>query len=212
MKNIIISGTGRAGKSSLARKIKEELNYFVINNDRLVAAFGEAYPQLNIRIGNGEKSIENIAPFLGHFLGMFSSPDGRGLFPYTQGALKENRFVLEGWSFDFEQILPILKMYGIEDLKQNFLLIGLVLNNKTVDELVGDMKKYDTEHDWTYCFSDNELRKLAEDNISYSRNISGYLIKHGFTLYDTSSEREQVFDQIIEDIKSQKGENPCQYP
>ena len=47
MKNIIIAGTGRAGKSTLARKIGEALNYFVINNDRLVATFGEAYPQLN---------------------------------------------------------------------------------------------------------------------------------------------------------------------
>src|SRR5215469_15334712 len=101
MKNIIIAGTGRAGKSTLARKINEELNYFVINNDKLVATFGEAYPQLEIRIGNGVKNNENIAPFLGHFLGMFSSPDGRGLFPYTHGGLKENRFVLEGVHFDF---------------------------------------------------------------------------------------------------------------
>jgi len=202
MKNIIITGTGRAGKSTLARKIKEELNYFVINNDKFVATFGEAYPQLDIRIGNGQKSIENIAPFIGHFLGMFSSPDGRGLFPYTHGDLKDNHFVLEGWSFDFEQISPILKMYGIENLKENFILIGLVLNNKTVDELVSDMKTYDTKHDWTHGFDDNGLIKIAEENISYSKNISDYLVKHGFTIYDTSTDREQVLNQIIADIKS----------
>jgi len=201
MKNIIIAGTGRAGKSTLARKIKEELGYFVINNDKLVATFGEAYPQLNIRIGNGEKSIENIAPFIGHFLGMFSVPDGCGLFPYTQGSLKENCFVLEGWSFDFEQILPILKMYGIEALKENFVLIGLVLNNKTVDELVSDMRKYDTAHDWTHNFDDENLRKIAEDNISYSRHATDYLSKHGFTIYDTSTQRDKVLTSIIHDIK-----------
>jgi len=202
LKNIIISGTGRAGKSTLARRIKEELNYFVINNDKLVATFGEAYPQLNIRIGNGEKSIKNIVPFIGHFLGMFSSPDGQGLFPYTQGALKENCFVLEGWSFDFEEILPILKMYGIEKLTDNFVLIGLVLNEKTADELVSDMRKYDTEHDWTYGFEDdNDLKKIAEEAISYSRYASEYLVKYGFTIYDTSAEREQVFNKIIEDIR-----------
>lgn len=202
MKNIIIAGTGRAGKSTLAKKIKETLNYFVINNDKLVATFGEAYPQLDIWIGNGEKSIENIAPFIGHFLGMFSSQDGCGLFPYTHGALTENPFVLEGWSFDFEQIVPILKMYGIEDLKEKFILIGLVLNNKTPDELVSDMKKYDTKHDWTYGFDDNDLKTLAEENIAYSKHTSEYLTKHGFTLYDTSTKREQVFNEIINDIKS----------
>jgi len=204
MKNIIIAGTGRAGKSTLARKLKEELNCFVINNDKLVAIFGEAYPQLDIRIGNGQKSIENIAPFIGHFLGMFSAPDGCGLFPYTHGALGENRFVLEGWSFDFEQIVPILKMYGIEELQDKFLLIGLVQNEKTVHELVSDMKKYDAKHDWTYGLDDDSLRKIAEDNISYSRFASEYLPEYGFAIYDTSTEREQVLDQIVEDVKQGK--------
>jgi hypothetical protein len=27
-------------------------------------------------------------------------------------------------------------------------------------------------------------------------------VKYGFTIYDTSTEREQVFDKIVEDIKS----------
>lgn len=202
MKNIIIAGTGRAGKSTLARKIKDELNCFVINNDKLVAAFGEAYPQLNIRIGNGEETRKNIAPFIGHFLGMFSSPDGCGLFPYTHGGLKENRFVMEGWSFDFERISSILRMYGIEDMKKNFTLIGLVTNKKTVDELVSDMKKYDTKHDWTYGIDDEtELRKIAEENILFSRRMSEYLPRYGFTVYDTSTERERVFSQIVDNIK-----------
>jgi len=202
LKNIIIAGTGRAGKSTLARKINEELNYFVVNNDKLIAAFGEAYPQLDIRIGwDRDKTTENIAPFLGHFLGMFSSADGRGLFPYTHGSLKENRFILEGAHFDFEKISSILKMYGIEELKDNFLLIGLVTNEKTVDEIVGDMRKYDTEYDWTYNCNDDELREIAEDAISFSRYMSGYLVRYGFTIYDTSKERERVLDKIAEDIK-----------
>ena len=203
MKNIIIAGTGRAGKSTLARKIREELNYFVINNDKLVATFGEAYPQLNIRIGNGEETRKNIAPFLGHFLGMFSSPDGIGLFPYKQGSLTENYFVIEGWSFDVEQIMAILKLYGVEKLNDRFILIGLVQNYKTVDELVNDMKKYDTKDDWTHGFDDVDLQKIAEDNISFSKYSTEYLPKYGFTLYDTSTEREHIFSQIVKDIKSQ---------
>ena len=39
MKNIIIAGPSRAGKSTLARKINEELNYYVISVDKLVAVF-----------------------------------------------------------------------------------------------------------------------------------------------------------------------------
>ncbi|MCL2373312.1 MAG: hypothetical protein FWC78_07900 [Defluviitaleaceae bacterium] len=201
MKNIIISGTGRAGKSTLARKIGEELNYFVINNDRLVAIFSEAFPQLNIRFGCGE-TIKNIAPFIGHFLGMFSSPAGRGLFPCSQGALKQNPFVLEGWAFDFEQILPILNMYGITSLKEHFTLIGLSLNNKTPSQQASDMKKYDNKHDWTYGLNDIERTKLAEENIAYNKTANSYLQNHGFTMYDTSTEREKIFAKIITDIKT----------
>ena len=203
IKNIIIAGPARAGKSTLARKINEELNYFVIGLDKLAAVFGEAYPQLDIRLAwNREKTTDNIAPFLGHFLGIFSSADGRGLLPYSHGAAKGNRFVLEGGYFNFEKISPILKMYGIEELKDSFLLIGLALNKKTVEGFVSDFKKYDRPGDWTYGFSDEDLKKIAEDEMSFSRHMTEHLIKYGFTIYDTSSGREQVLGQIVEDVKS----------
>jgi len=206
LKNIIIAGPPRAGKSTLARKINEELNNFVISLDKLVAAFQGAYPQLNIKLAwNRKKTTDNLAPFLGHFLGLFSSADGRGLLPYSHGAVKGNRFVLEGGYVNFEKISPILKTYGIEELKDNFLLIGLVQNKKTVDEFVSDFKKYDTEDDWTYGFSDDDLRKVSENELSFSRSMSDHLLKYGFTIYDTSAERERVLDQIVEDIKSKLG-------
>lgn len=203
MKKIIIARPSRAGKSTLARLINEEFNHFVISLDKLVATFGEAYPQLDIRLNwDREKTTDNIAPFLGHFLGMFSSTDGRGLLPYSHGAVQENRFVLEGGYFSFEKIFPILKTYGLESIKDHFQLIGLVQNEKTVDEFVSDFKKYDTENDWTYGFSDDDLREISEDAISFSRSMTDLLVKYDFTVYDTSKERERVIDQIIEDIKS----------
>jgi uridine kinase len=47
LKNIIIAGPSRAGKSTLARKINEELNCFVVSLDKLVATFQGAYPFVN---------------------------------------------------------------------------------------------------------------------------------------------------------------------
>jgi len=203
LKNIIIAGSSRAGKSTLARKINAKLGCFIIGVDKLVSAFGAAYPQLDIRLDwDREKTTENIAPFLGHFLGMFSSTDGRGLLPYSHGAVKGNRFVLEGGCFDFERIISILKIYGIKELRDSFSLIGLVQNKKTVDEFISDFRKYDTESDWTYGFEDGDLRDVSEDAISFSRYMSDYLVKYGFTVYDTSVAREQLLDQIVEDIRS----------
>jgi hypothetical protein len=132
---------------------------------------------------------------------MFSSADGRGLLPYSHGAVKENRFVLERAYFNFEKISSILKTYGIEKLQNNFLLIGLVQNKKTVDEFISDFKKYDTADDWTYGFSDDDLREISLDQLSFSQYMFKNLTKYGFTIYDTSTEREQVLNQIVNDIK-----------
>ena len=81
------------------------------------------------------------------------------------------------------------------------MLIGLVQNRKTVDEFVCDFKKYDTENDWTYYLDDDELKEVSEDAVSYNRSMSEHLVKYGFTIYDTSKEREQVLDKIVDDIK-----------
>ncbi len=203
MKNIIVAGWGRAGKTTLARKINEELNYFVISLDKLIATFHGAYPQLNIKFGYGRKMTDNIAPFLGHFLGIFSSSHGVAYELHLRAhAVEGNRFVLEGGNFNFEKISSILKMYGIEKLKDKFILIGLVQNKKTADEFFNDLRKYDTEDDWTYGFDDDELREISEEAVSYNRSMTDNLVKYGFTIYDTSTEREQVFDKIIKDIKS----------
>lgn len=208
MKNIIIAGSSRAGKSTLARIINEELNCFVISVDKLVAVFQGAYPQLDIKLNwNREKTTDNIAPFLGNFLGAFSSSHGVAYeLNLQKHAVKGNRFVLEGGYFNFEKILPILKMYGIEELKDNFILIGLVQNNKTADEFARDFKKHDTEDDWTYGWDDEEYREYAiKDAIPSNLSMTEHLVKYGFVIYDTSKDREQVFDKIVEDIKSKLG-------
>jgi hypothetical protein len=204
MKNIIIVGAGRNGKTTLARKINEELNYFIINLDKLMTVFDRAYPRLNVRIAwDYDKATANVAPFLGHFLGMFSSNHGMAdELNLRKHAVKGNRFVLEGGHFDFEKIMPILEIYGIEVLKDNFILIGLVQNKKTADEFFKDFRKYDTEDEWTYSLNDDELKELIrKDFIPSNKFMTDTLVEYGFTIYDTSSEREKVFDEIIKDIK-----------
>lgn len=206
MKNIIIAGPARNGKTTLSKRINEELNYFVINLDKLMTVFERAYPELDVRIAwDYDKATSNLAPFLGHFLGMFCSDNGMAEnLNLQKHAIKGNRFVLEGGHFDFEKMTPILIMYGIEELKKHFILIGLVQNNKTEDAFFNDLRKYDTEAEWTYDFNDKELRELiSRDFIPSNKIMADHLIKYGFTIYDTSTEREKVFDKILNDIKSQ---------
>ena len=205
MKNIIIVGPSRAGKTTLARKLNEELDYFVISLDKLVAVFQEAYPQVNVKLNwDRKKTTDNLAPFLGHFLGAFSSSQGTVNELNLQAhAIAGNHFVLEGAYFNFEEISSILKKYGIQKLKDHFILIGLVQNEKTPDNFFNDFRKYDTENDWTYSLSDDDLMEISEEAVQFSRSMTDKLAKYGFSIYDTSTDREQVFDQIVDDIKAE---------
>lgn len=205
MKSVIIVGPSRAGKTTLAKRLSEKFDYFVISLDKLVAAFQAAYPQLDIRLNwNRDKTTENIAPFIGHFLGLFSSDDGiKDDLNLRAHHVEGNHFVLEGGYFDFEKIASILKEYGTEELKDKFTLIGLVQGQKTVDEYVRDFKKYDTKDDWTYNLSEDELRDyVTQDAIPFNCAMTEYLTKYDFAIYDTSTERESVLDKIIEDISN----------
>ena len=202
MKNIPITGPSRSGKSTLAAKIHERFGSYVISIDKLVAVFQNAYPDLDIRLNwDRDKTTENIAPFLGHYLGIFSSADGCGLSGYSHGAVKDNNFVLEGAYYDFDKIEKIISEYGIEDPDESFIRIGLVQCKKDADAFFNDFRKYDTEKDWTYALSDAELRDVAEEAVSFNREMYEKLSAHGFRIFDTSEDREVVIARVIDEIK-----------
>ena len=203
MKNILIVGPSRSGKSTLAKRIHEEFGHFVLSTDKLVATFQNAYPQLNIRLNwDRDKTTENLAPFLGHFLGTFSTSDGRGLLDYSHGDVGENRFVIEGAYFDLEKITDILKSYKYNSLKENFILIGLVQREKTAEDFFRDFRKYDTDKDWTFHLTDEELMSVSEEAVSYSSSMYEQLERFGFNIYDTSFDREASFEEILNKIRT----------
>lgn len=47
---------------------------------------------------------------------------------------------------------------------------------------------------------------VIQDAIPFNRAMAESLEKYGFTIYDTSTEREHVFDEIIETIEKMSAE------
>ena len=191
-KNILIIGPSRAGKTTLSRKINEELNYYAFSMDKIVTSFMRAYPQLEINYTDDKQTAANLAPFLGHFLGTSCG---------SYDAVKGNRFVMEGY-FDFEKVIPIWDRYEIGEFKEHFLIIGLNYPYHTHDRLFNDIRKYETEDDWTCGISDDELKSHVVASIEYSRSFYDEYQKFGSIIYDVSNNREQVLERIINDIKS----------
>ena len=71
MKNIIIGGTVRAGKSTLANLIRRELGYSLCESDTIVNAFDVVFPELGIRHKNIDLAREKYRPFLFEVLNGF---------------------------------------------------------------------------------------------------------------------------------------------
>ena len=58
-------------------------------------------------------------------------------------------------------------------------------------------KKYDTEKDYTFYKSDEELREGAECIVEQSVLMKSQCEKYGLPYYETAREREQVFQRFL---------------
>jgi len=190
MKNILILGPSRSGKTTLAKKLNAELGYSVVCFDNIVYAFGQAFPQLGICHGSGAGgTAANLADFLIHYFRALTDRHG-----HRDGV----KFAAEGGFFEFDKIIPAMNEYGMAD---DFLFVGLVFGEKTPEELFRDIKKHDVPSDWSYNCDDETLMKCAEIFIEDSRQMREKFLRHRFMIYDVSSDRGLIMDEIISDIK-----------
>lgn len=187
-KNILIIGAARSGKTTLAKKLVKEKGYSIISIDDIVSGFS-AYPELQIHHdGDALDTAKRLAPFLINYLTELSE----GTIFY--GGIK---YVIEGTHFDFEQLMPFLQS---EKYKNKYEIIGLTFNDLTEKQLYDYIKKYDTEDDWTYWCSDEELKGNVRYFIDRNKYFDEMFKKYGIKTFDTSNKREQVLNQIIEKI------------
>ena len=187
-KNILIIGAPRCGKSSLAKKLNKEKGLSIVSIDDIVSGF-HAYPELSIHHdGNYVETAKNLAPFLTNYL-----------VELSEGSLFYDgvKFVIEGTHVDFEKIIPFLQS---EKYKEKYEIIGLTCNDITTEELYENIKKYDTEDDWTYWCDDEDLKNNTKYFIERNEFFNKQFKKYNIKTYDTSHDRENVFNKVIHDL------------
>ena len=193
-KNILIIGAPRCGKSSLAKKLNKEKKLSVISIDNIVSGF-HAYPELKIHHdGSDVETAKNLAPFMKNFL-----------IELSEGSLFYDgvKFAIEGTHIDFEELMPFLQS---EKYREKYEIIGLTCNDITAEELYKNIKKYDTEDDWTYWCDDEDLKNNAKYFIERNEYFNKQFKKYNIKSYDTSHDRESVLNKIIRDLYDNKGE------
>lgn len=188
-KNILIIGAARSGKTTLAKRFSKELGYNLISIDDIVSGF-EAYPELKIHHdGDAVDTATRLAPFLIKYLTELS--EGNNFYDGI-------KTVIEGTHIDFEQIIPFLQS---EKYSKRYEIIGLTFNYITEQELYDNIKRYDTEDDWTYWCDDEELRGNVRYFIDRNEYFTDKFKKYNIESYDTSYDRDNVLDEIIKKYK-----------
>ena len=189
-KNILIIGAGRVGKTTLAKMINQKYGYSVVSIDDIVTAL-DAFPELGLswKSDNLEKA-KKLSGFLAKYLKELS--EGNKFY----GGCKT---VIEGAAVDLDTLLPQIN-------QRKYLLIGLTNNETTKEELFENLRRHDTEDDWTYYLSDKELAEFCAESVELNRRFAEKFKELNLLTFDTSKNRQEVLNEIVGAL-----EEKCKY-
>lgn len=188
MKNILIMGIGRAGKTTLSKMIKDKYNgYNLIHSDSLKwglirAEDKETYYRENV---DKQKEFEHGEYFQKALLQFYVS--------LIKKDTKHYGYILETGQLHPKYVKELVDF-------DNTIVICLGLGNLNVDDMVNLCIKHDKEEDWTYGLPKDYLRKHAEDWYSCNEMLKKECPKYGITYIDTSKNRYEVLNRILDDI------------
>ncbi len=180
-KNIIILGSRRSGKSTLARMISNKYGYSLINIDNIIDTFEEIFPKND----DDENYDEYITNFINEYIKRLSS---------DSNFYNDKKYVIEGNVPNVEKIISNL------DMEKNT-VIGLVYNEITQDQFFENMRKFDSPYDWTRYLSDELLQDKIKEYLDENDKISNSFDECSISKFDVSDKRELTFDIILDAIE-----------
>jgi len=196
--NILIWGPARAGKTTLAKKLHDELGHSIVCSDAIIIAFEKSLPQVGIGHSCSDVAI-NYVPFITHYLCTLA---------HNSNMPNGDKFVAVLTHFAIDRAFPkmeeiLQEMDGLK-LHDEFALIGLTYNHKSWKDLRRDIKEYDTEKDWTYRLTNDELNNFCKESVErHNKYFAEKFDEYGFMSYDVSYERDKVLNKIVSDMKNQ---------
>jgi 2-phosphoglycerate kinase len=179
MKNIIIIGASRAGKSELTKLLNKRLNnLMIIRADLLRLAFREAIcKDTTIKTS----SLKNNLDYRNYILSY-----------YKYANMYDVEYIKVVDTVDFEP-----KDYKLFD---NSIMICLGYPNLKEEEVLKNWHKFDTDLDWTKNKTDEELLKHANKHIKESLYLKEECNKYNIKFVDTSYNRDEKLNELVDYI------------
>ena len=186
--NIIVAGVPRAGKSTVSHLLSKRYGYQHIRMDSVIAGFEKCFPETGVNTYQGLSSMETLRVISGK------------MAPFVRAMLDSGEYDASepGMVLDMYQLLP-------EDYERfirgaNCRIVYFITSDVTPEERFAIQKKYDTEKDYTFYRSDEELREGAEYIVEQSLLMKEQCRRYGLPYYETAHDREQVFQRFLRDF------------
>lgn len=176
MKNIIIVGASRSGKTTLAKRLSTKLNISHYPFDAFVSTLEELYPEIGIK---HEDDNTEMSKKLATLLQVF---------------IKHMNYEKMNFLIDLYQIYP-------QDLKpildKNIVAVYLGYPHSSPRQKLQDIKKYARPQDWTNTVSDEEMLEIIALFIKENKTMYNQSKNIGYRFFDTAVD----FDQAIADAE-----------
>lgn len=183
MKNLVILGASRAGKSTLAYEINKIYpNYQILTGDAIRRAFQDIFPQMEINNHQGKGMKEDFAKFSA-CLFRTHIKDNVGIYQY----------IFDSCDVSAENALKFFK-------EESTMIIFLGYSELTPQEAFENYRKYEKETDWTCKHSDEYMLDFAETWIEKSKIFKQDCEKFKVRYVDTSYHRESVLKSLVEEL------------
>lgn len=188
-KHIIIAGVPRSGKSTVSQKIANNFGYQHISMDSIIAGIESVFPETNVDSDADTDPYENtqyisskMAPFLRVMM--------------DSGEYDECDY---GMVIDIYQLLPQHYVQYIDSSVCDIYYFGTA--EVTPEERYELLKKFDTPKDYTYYKAEEENKRSCAEIVAVSKQIKEQCRIHDLPYYDTSHDREQVFQSFFDHLE-----------
>lgn len=185
MKPVILAGTSRSGKTTLARRLQQETGYSLVSGDALICTFESIYPQLNISHEGDWTTVcrtweDFILVYLNHMITYENIP----------------------FIFDTFHLLP--EQVARHKLHEKYHVLFFGYPQMSIEKKLHTIRTYPTGHyDWTTEQSDEELSGDVASFIERSRYLEQECRRYDLPFIDTGHDFHAALDKAYALIKTE---------
>lgn len=186
--NIIIAGVPRAGKSTICHRLSKYYGYQHVSMDSIIAGFEKCFPETGVNTYAGLSSMDTLRLISGK------------MAPFIRAMLDSGEYdeFSPGMALDIYQLLPEDYMKYIHGA--NCEIFYFITSDVTPEERFAIQKKYDTEKDYSFYKSDEELLEGAGYIVEQSICMKEQCQKYGLPYFETARDREKTFFRFLQDF------------